>query len=203
MANTCVTRYVIYTRKDVEGLNTIRQRIINGHPFNYDGHWVDLYEDEEVGPIEKAAHGYYFIFVTDTSNVPCNELVDDFVKIFDDMYYIYLTEDYVDLYMTNDVDDFFISEAWCFDFNLDKRIVDKRPELDFINKHVDDYPDEEEGREFLQRILHTEEKDPNTLISMLESWREWMQKLFPDMIVDMYAQHIDYDYDSPATVNIW
>ena len=112
MANTCVTRYVIYTRKDVEGLNTIRQRIINGHPFNYDGHWVDLYEEEEVGPIEKAAHGYYFIFVTDTANVPCNELVDDL-------------------------------------------------------------------------------------------WREWMQKLFPDMIVDMYAQHIDYDYDRPATVNIW
>ena len=205
MANTCITRYVIYTRENEEALKAVRRYIVDGDPFDFKGKRINLYGDygEEVYPVERAAHGCFFWFAVETADVPCNDFIEALLEPYKDIYYLYLTEDFIDLYRTNDVGRFYITEAWFIDCTLDKRIVAKRPELGFINDDVYGYVDEGEGRGFLQRILNTEETAPAILIAMLEVWSRRMQETFPGTTIDLYAKHIDYDYDKPAAMNIW
>ena len=60
-----------------------------------------------------------------------------------------------------------------------------------------------ERRQFLQRLLHTDEKDTASLLKKLEDWNKQVQAEFPSHEVYVYAHHIDYDYDHPVTIDIW
>lgn len=104
--------------------------------------------------------------------------------------------------MTNDVDGVFYPYAWSINAYIDESVLDKYPELEFISND-DMYFDEKEGREFIQRIVKTTEKDSDILIQKLNEWRETLQKEFPYCDIVMDVIHISYDYDNPMTVDIW
>ena len=74
--------------------------------------------------------------------------------------------------------------------------------MKFIDE-CNEYPGEKEGRQFLQQLLNTDERDTDDLLSKLEQWNEQIQAEFPAHEVYVYAHHIDYDYDHPATIDSW
>ena len=95
-----------------------------------------------------------------------------------------------------------VSSGRLIDAYVEPYVLKRRPELQFIDE-CNEYPGEKEGRQFLQQLLNTDERDTDDLLSKLEQWNEQIQAEFPAHEVYVYAHHIDYDYDHPATIDSW
>lgn len=201
MANWCTTYYAILTKKNYEGLAQIWEQLKLGRA-------VIHYKDTEilvdhVGAIVDEPAGRYFLFKVETKWKPCHEYMDELVAAYDDIHYIYTAEELgTGLYMTNDIHKVFVTEAWCIDAYVEPYVLKRRPELQFIDE-CNEYPGEKEGRQFLQQLLNTDERDTDALLNKLEQWNEQIQAEFPAHEVYVYAHHIDSDYDHPATIDSW
>lgn len=193
MANWCTTYYVILTKYNYEGLARIREHLRKGRAvirYKDTYIWIDT-----IGEIVNESAGQYFLFKVDTKWNPCHEYMDKLIAHYNDVHYIYTAEEFgMGLYMTNDIYQAFVTESWCIDACIEPYVLNKRPDLQFIDK-CNTYLDETDGCQFLQRLLHTDERDTDALLKKLKQWNEQIQAEFPIHEVYVYAHHIDYDYD--------
>lgn len=221
----CYTTYIIYTSKNVEELKRLYAMLDTGMYYNSKGKRIYIVGDKEEErvwltptylapkeneiwmetPIFKAPHGYFFEIKMKSVNTPRFAFIEALLSGRDDMHYIYIEESGRNIeyneFRTNDVHQFAVKYSWLIDGTLDEEICDERPELEFINTAEAD--DEETGRNFLQRVLGTDEEDPKALIKQIDAWYEEMEKRYPNCIAELYAKHICYDHTKTATVNIW